>query len=302
MNRRTFVKTTVMGAVSLTASAQSNNTPGIVDTHTHFYDPDRPEGIPWPPKNSPLYKKVMPADFEKVSAPFGVRGTVVVEASSKLEDNQWILDLAKENSNILAYVGNVDPLIDDWEKHIKRFAKDKIFRGIRLKKSMEKLDDKTLLNKFRLISDLDLTVDVQGGAKALLAAEKLSKAIPALRIVVEHLPGRAVVKPDRIYDAALKKIKSRPNVFAKVSSVLTQVNKKTVTDPAHYKKHLDQLWAAFGEDRLIFGSNWPVSDIYNGTYGEVFKVVDSYFSAKGTGARAKYFGGNALKAYKWAKS
>ena len=67
----------------------------IIDTHTHFYDPTRPQGVPWPPKeNQLLYRTVLPADAQALAAPVGVTGTVVVEASAWLEDNQWILDLA----------------------------------------------------------------------------------------------------------------------------------------------------------------------------------------------------------------
>lgn len=67
-----------------------------IDTHTHFYDPTRPQGIPWPSKgDSVLYRKVMPAEFQKLTAPFNVKATIIVEASAWVEDNQWLLDLAK---------------------------------------------------------------------------------------------------------------------------------------------------------------------------------------------------------------
>ena len=67
----------------------------IIDTHTHFYDPYRPEGVPWPPRDDALlYRRVLPEDYKAVAVPEGVTGTVVVEASEWVEDNGWILDLA----------------------------------------------------------------------------------------------------------------------------------------------------------------------------------------------------------------
>ena len=67
----------------------------IIDTHVHFYDPTRPQGIPWPGKNNKqLYRPVLPDEFKRLSKPFGVAGTIVVEASPWIEDNQWCLDLA----------------------------------------------------------------------------------------------------------------------------------------------------------------------------------------------------------------
>src|ERR1051325_417180 len=71
---------------------------GIVDTHTHFYDPTRPQGVPWPPKNDTvLYRRVLPAEVEEIARPLGVIGTVVVEASPWVEDNDWVLQLAEKD-------------------------------------------------------------------------------------------------------------------------------------------------------------------------------------------------------------
>ena len=70
----------------------------IIDTHTHFYDPSRPQGVPWPgPENELLYRTVLPEHYRQIAEPEGVTGTVVVEASAWLDDNQWILDLAKDD-------------------------------------------------------------------------------------------------------------------------------------------------------------------------------------------------------------
>src|SRR5262245_62200533 len=82
-------------------SADAQPADEIIDTHTHFYDPTRPEGVPWPGKDDKLlYRKVLPRDFLKVASPVGVTRTIVVEASPWLEDNQWLLDLARRDKTI----------------------------------------------------------------------------------------------------------------------------------------------------------------------------------------------------------
>src|SRR4051812_7260212 len=84
----------ILGSPAVAASAPSR----IIDTHIHLYDPSRPQGVPWPPKeNKLLYRTTMPADFQAATRGLGVNGVVVVEASVLLEDNQWILDLARDN-------------------------------------------------------------------------------------------------------------------------------------------------------------------------------------------------------------
>ena len=301
MNRRTFVKTAAISSLSLSGSCQSEQSTDIIDTHTHFYDPFRPEGIPWPRGKSPLYRKVYPKDFMKLAKVHGVTGTVVVEASSALEDNQWILDLAKENKSIVGFVGNVDPIIDDWNQHISRFAKNDLFRGVRLKKSIQHVNDTKVIKNFSQMAEMDLSVDVNAGLKGLEAALTLSRKVPELRIVIDHLPYNLKEKDVERYHKALEKIAKFPNIYAKVSTVLIKVKGKTLENHAFYKERLDTLWEIFGEDRLIYGSNWPVSDIYNGDYAQVFDIVNSYFTAKGADARNKYFSGNASRAYKWIK-
>src|SRR4051812_48064042 len=82
----------------------------VIDTHTHFYDPTRPQGVPWPPKtDAALYRPVYPDEFKAIAKPLGVTGTVVVEASPWLEDNQWLLDLAARDTFLLGIIGNVIP-------------------------------------------------------------------------------------------------------------------------------------------------------------------------------------------------
>jgi len=105
--------------------------PTVIDTHTHFYDPTRAEGVPWPGKDSQLlYRPVLPAEWQTLVKPLGVTGTVVVEASSWVEDNQWLLDLAARHDRerlpgmlgIVGVVGNL-PLGDPaCAASIDRFA------------------------------------------------------------------------------------------------------------------------------------------------------------------------------------
>src|SRR4051794_5762163 len=98
--RRQFLRSAIVTAGSMLAEpAGAAKMPSrIIDTHIHLYDPSRPQGVPWPPKdNKLLYRTTLPADFQAAMRGLGVTGVVVVEASVLLEDNQWILDLAKDN-------------------------------------------------------------------------------------------------------------------------------------------------------------------------------------------------------------
>src|SRR4051794_22680823 len=121
MSRRTFLQAAASSIAAAPALAQAATpTMRVVDTHTHFYDPERPGGVPWPGKGTPLYRPIYPKDWLEVAAPHGARETVVVEASPLLEDNQWILDLAADNRCIVGFIGNLSPQDADFAKQLKR--------------------------------------------------------------------------------------------------------------------------------------------------------------------------------------
>lgn len=306
MNRRTWIK---HSAAALTASSGLNAAPSppaarIIDCHTHFYDPSRPGGVPWPGKGNPLYRTVLPKDWLAVASPHGVRETVVVEASPLLEDNQWILDLAAKEKSIVGFVGNLDLADPGFGTHVKRFAADPIFRGIRARGGLGKFDGASdqILRSAKALVDHDLELDLNGPPSALPDAAKLAKELPGLRIVINHLGASGdpqKLNPD--WKENIKLVAARPNVFMKVSALIEQVKcdwGQAPRDTGYYLPVLNHLWETFGENRLIFASDWPVSD-KGGTYDLVFKIVSEYFTSKGREACEKYFWKNSLTAYRW---
>jgi predicted TIM-barrel fold metal-dependent hydrolase len=128
----------------------------------------------------------------------------------------------------------------------------------------------------------------------------LTDASPQLRIVINHLPFDPAMDEaeQRKADNALHELGSRPQVYAKVSRVLRRVGGHVPLDLSFYREALDQLWATFGPSRLVYGSNWPVSNQL-APYPDVLKVVRDYFAGKGADAADQYFWKNSLAAYKW---
>ena len=166
-NRRRFLAATVQTAAGVTFTGWASalraapNQPAtgtggfsLIDTHTHFYDPSRPQGVPWPPREDKLlYRPVLPKDYRALPVPRPVTGTVVVEASPWLEDNQWVLDLAANDPFIVGLVGNLPVGTKEFAGHLKRFAANKLFRGIRIRdrKLEGTLDDPAFVGDLRLL-------------------------------------------------------------------------------------------------------------------------------------------------------
>ncbi len=303
MNRRQFLHAAAAtAALPFNASATAVAT-RIVDTHTHFYDPSRPQGVPWPGKGTKLHRTVLPADWLALAAPHGCRETVVVEASPWVEDNQWILDLAEKEKSIIGFVGHLD-LGPEFAANLRRFAKNPVFRGIRWSSSLllDTAKHAEVLAGAKLLAEHGLELDLNGQAAALPAAAQLATEVPELRIVINHLgaPGDPkALRPE--WRPAIMAVAQKPNVYMKVSALVEQVKGaegNSPRDTAYYLPILDHLWEQFGPDRLIYGSNWPVSD-KGGSYDVVFGLVREFFTSKGTEACEQYFWKNAQAAYRW---
>jgi L-fuconolactonase len=264
------------------ATAAAPQPARILDAHTHFYDPARQQGVPWPLKTETLlYRTVLPPEFVRMTQPLGVTGTIVIEASAWLEDNQWILDLAREHKVIAGFVGHLEPGAEGFRAHLERFRKNPLFRGIRLGGTAlaRGLAQKAFMADLQRLVDDNLQLDAIGDAAMFPVLLRITDRLPALRVVIDHVPF-----PEA---AAYGELAQRPKIYAKVSGMLPQLRDR---------QKLDEIWKAFGADRVIYGSNWPVSE-KQGRYAEVFGAVKSYFDAKGGDAAEKYFWRNAVTAY-----
>jgi predicted TIM-barrel fold metal-dependent hydrolase len=124
---------------------------------------------------------------------------------------------------------------------------------------------------------------------------RLTDRLSNLRIVIDHLP----FDPPKDGNA-LRELGGRPSVYAKVSGVLRRIDGRVPTELSYYRQALDELWDVFGADRLVYGSNWPVSDKL-APYPAVLEIVTEYFSGQGESALEKYFWKNSAAAYRWVE-
>ena len=244
--------------------------------------PHVPKAFPGPVKNRRFTVPSCLRTFVKVASPLGVQETVVVEASDWVEDNQWILDLAETNPSIVGLVGNLDPSDPKFRSNLLRFSKNPLFRGLRWRDRLVQIDGDfgPLEEAAKQLADADLELDWLGPFAKMPSVDRLAKAVPKLRIVINHcgLPGDPKTL-DPQWKKNVSQIAKRPNVSMKVSGLIEQVKGEVGKSPAdteYYLPVIDHLWEQFGEDRLIYGSNWPVSES-GGPYASSYAVVHEYF-------------------------
>lgn len=308
MERRSFLELGLRAAAGVAVGAPSAPpaTP-VIDAHIHLFDPRRPGGIPWPEKTDPIYRPALPDRYAAIAQPFGVVGAIAVEASPLPADNDWVLDLIANHPIIVGFVGNLRPGSPSFGADLDRLRANPLFLGIRCgnlwnRDLLADADNPAFVADLRRLSSAGLAMDSANPDPNLIEALlRISRQVPELRIVIDHLPHAALPTDPaqlRQYESNLRTLAANPQVFVKLSEIPVKQDARLVTDPAFYRPHLDELWSFFGEDRVLFGSDWPNSD-HVATYKETFGIVRRYVTEKGHAATEKFFHQNSCAAYRW---
>jgi predicted TIM-barrel fold metal-dependent hydrolase len=308
VNRRTFLSVAA-GIAFADTRAHAASIP-IIDTHIHLFDPTRPQGVPWPNKNNTvLYQPALPERYRTIAAPLGIVGAIEVECSTWLEDNQWVLDVAAKDTVLVGTVGHLEPGKPEFRRQLERFHKNPLFRGIRYgnlwgRSLSAEVSKPEFISDLKALAEAGLELDTANPNPALIAAVvRLTDQVPNLRVVVDHLPQLnppAEPAARDAYQADLRELGKRPQVYVKVSEVLRRVDGRVPDDLNFYRPRLDEIWDIFGQDRLLYASDWPNSDQW-APYPQVFRIVQEYFTAKGPAVAEKFFWKNSIAAYRWVK-
>ena len=307
-SRRNFLASaTVAASAAVKAvNAQAQLVP-IIDTHIHLFDQTRPQGAPYVgnPGNT---EPALPNTYRKL-APLGIVGAIEIEASPWIEDNLWVLEVAATDSIMVGAVGNLQPDKPEFAEYLDRYHRNQLFLGIRYGNIwgyslVNQVTNPVFIEGLKLLQQADLVLDTANPNPDLIQAViRVTDMVPGLRVVIDHVPamlrqldanGRAAI------DANMRELAKRPQVYVKVSSVMIVADGQPVTDPTVYKPNLDYLFQTFGEDRLIFGSDWPNS-VAAVNLTPIVQIVQDYFYAKGSAVAEKYFWRNSLAAYKWVR-
>ena len=290
------------------ARAQASPVP-IIDCHIHLFDQTRPQGAPYSGGGRGSTEPSLPPRYRRLAEPLGIVGAIEVEASPWVEDNLWVLEVEEKDPMMVGTIGNLQPEKPEFKEYLARYHKNKLFLGIRYGNLwgynlVAQVENATFIEGLKLLQQADLAMDTANPRPDLLEAlVKVTDKVAGLRIIVDHLPSmlqRLDASGKAGVDGTLRELAKRPRVYVKLSEVLRLVDGKPSTDPALYKPTLDYLFDMFGEDRVIFGSDWPNSFAAD-NLPAIVKIVKDYFSTKSRAAAEKYFWKNSVAAYKWVK-
>ena len=270
-----------------------------LDAHQHFWKYD-PAQYPWIPPGSPLHRDWLPADLAPLLASAGLEGCIAVQARQTVEESRWLLALAAESPIIRGVVGWVDLRSERVGEQLAEFSTNPRFCGVRHVVQDEPDVDFMLGAEFQRglghLHHFGLTYDLLIFPSQLPAAIELVQRFPEQPFVLDHL-AKPPIKTGALspWREQIRALAQAPNVMCKVSGLITEAD-HAAWQPAHFTPYLEVIAEAFGADRLMYGSDWPVC-LLAGSYDRVFRLADAYFAPLSAEARAGIFGGNAERFY-----
>jgi L-fuconolactonase len=271
-----------------------------IDSHQHFWKYDAVKDA-WINEEMKVIKRdFLPSDLKPLLIENQVDGCVAVQADQSEDETRFLLDLAKENNFIKGVVGWVDLCAENIEERLEYYTKYEKLKGFRHIVQAEADIDFMLSENFQNgISKLikySFTYDILIFPKHLENAAKLVAKFPEQKFVIDHL-----AKPDfknkkfSEWEMGIRIIAQFPNVMCKISGLVTEAdwNNWTAED---FTYCLDVVTEVFGIDRLMFGSDWPVS-LLAASYAESCDIVEDYFSKFSKADQDKFWSKNAINFY-----
>ena len=271
-----------------------------LDAHQHFWSYDAKQ-YPWISDAMKIIRRdFLPADLERELAKVKIDGAIAVQARQTLEESRWLLTLADHSPVTKGVVGWVDLQSDKVAEQLAELTKHPKFVGVRHVVHDEP-DDEFMLRPAFLrglgrLKQFNLTYDLLTFPKHLPVAVKVVQKYPEQKFVLDHI-SKPFIKAGTIspWDRDLRELAKFKNVWCKVSGMVTEA-KWHEWKPADFRPYLDVVFDAFGEDRLMFGSDWPVCLVAGG-YEAVFGIVRDYIQKLSVIAQEKILGGNSERFY-----
>lgn len=271
-----------------------------IDAHQHFwrYDPHRSAWIT--DEMAALKRDFLPEHLLPELAAADVGASIAVQADQSERETVFLLECAAQHSKIAGVVGWVDLCSSSVQERLAFFSQFKKLRGFRHIVQTEP-DDRFLLREdfchgVGCLSEFGFTYDILIYPKQLPAACEFVGRFPKQPFVIDHLAKPPIrersMEPWR---SQLRTIAVHPNVYCKLSGLITEAEWQNWSAD-DCKPYLDVAFEAFGVDRLMFGSDWPVS-LVAGTYRQVKDVVGDYTRHLLAADQAKIFGANAARFY-----
>lgn len=271
-----------------------------LDAHQHFWEYNMAEYGWIGEEMKAIRQSFLPHDLEPILTQSGMDGCIAVQARQSLTETEWLLQLADQYEFIKGVVGWVDLCSDDVRNQLELLASNPVLKGVRHVIQDEPDLQYVLREDFQrgisLLKEYDLAYDLLVSKEQLPYAVDLVKAFPEQRFVLDHL-----AKPDiksgilLPWREALQSLAAQPNTYCKLSGIVTEADWASWT-PSDFTSYLNIAIEAFGAERLMFGSDWPVSNLA-ASYSEVYGLIKTHIQSLSESEQQMILGGTCAAFY-----
>ena len=271
-----------------------------IDAHQHFWQYSAEEYGWIGPQMAVLQKDHLPADLIPLLEGTGLDGTVAVQARQRLEETEWLLSLSDQYPSIRGVVGWVDLCSPSVQMQLECFSTHDKFCGVRHVVEDEP-DDQFMLREGFLrglaaLRAYGLTYDILIVPRHLPTACQVAAQFSDQPFVLDHI-AKPLIK-EQVMDPwaeSIQRLAAFPNVYCKASGMVTEADWQR-WQPADLRPYLDIVFEAFGPERIMFGSDWPVCTLA-GTYAEVADALHDYVKSLSEHEQAAVWGETAWTFY-----
>jgi len=249
-----------------------------------------------------LQRNFLPPDLKHLLDESNIDGCVAVQARQTEAENDFLLALARDNPVVKGVVGWLDLQADALEERIQHYQHMPAFKGVRHIVQAEADPDFIIRPDFirgiRLLAEAGWTYDILVFERQFPAVLTFLERCPDQPFVLDHI-GKPEISghPSRGWSEGIGVMAEHPNVHCKVSGMVTEASWST-WKADDFKPYLDVVFQAFGPERLMFGSDWPVCMLAADDYQQVIELVEYYIADYSSAEKAAFFGGNAERFYK----
>jgi L-fuconolactonase len=271
-----------------------------IDSHQHFWRYDAARDTWITDAMQAIKRDFLPPDLAAEMNANRIDASIAVQTAQSEDDTRFLLDLAEEDKRIAGVVGWVDLQSPELEQRLKYFSKYRKLRGFRHVAQAEP-DNRFLVRPefaagIARLKEFGFTYDILIFPRQLPAAIELVSMFPEQRFVVDHMAKPDVrTRTSTRWSMLMCKLASKPNVSCKLSGLVTEADWYRWS-AADFAPFLDTVFQAFGPERLMFGSDWPVC-LLAATYAKVKGVLEEYVDRNAAEHKEKIFGGNAIRFY-----
>jgi len=276
--------------------------PPRIDAHQHFWQLSQPFDYQWldDPRLAAIRRDYLPDDLEPQIRRAGVDQTVFVQTQHDLAENRWALGLAERHAFIAGVVGWIDLASPDCEEQLLQFKEHPKSCGIR-HITQDEPDDHFIIRPdvirgLKVLERHGVPFDLLFYVKHLKHAVTLAEALPDLPMVIDHLAKPRI--KDQALDDWLENFRAAarfPRMYCKLSGMVTEAdwNDWRVAD---LKPYVETALDAFGPQRCMFGSDWPVCELA-GSYQQVHDALAELIATMSDDEQSRIWGGTAIEFY-----